>query len=89
MFVSSALQQAALELERHRVTDSLRKGLEHRLEREKLVERNILADSTAAPALQAHQKELERNMRRDSIEKKLQSRPKPEDLIREGIMEGM
>jgi hypothetical protein len=83
-----ALQQAAVELNRNKVTDSLKKGLEHRPDRESLVERNILPDSNAAPALQAHQRELEKHMRRDSLEKKLADRPKPEDLIREGILEG-
>jgi hypothetical protein len=86
--VPRALQQAALELNRSKITDSLKKGLEHRPERDALVERNILPDSNAAPALQAHQRELEKHMRRDSLEKKLSDRPKPEDLIREGILEG-
>lgn len=37
-----ALQSKALELERQRATDSLRKGLEKRPEREELVERESL-----------------------------------------------
>jgi hypothetical protein len=52
------------------------------------VERNILPDSTAAPALQEKQRELEKHMRADSLEKKLQERPKPEELIKEGILQG-
>ena len=36
-----ALQSAAQELERQRATDSLRKGLEKRPEKEELVERRI------------------------------------------------
>ena len=52
------------------------------------MERNILPDSTAAPALQEKQRELEKHMRADSLEKKLQERPKPEELIKEGILQG-
>ncbi|CAD0047208.1 unnamed protein product [Aureobasidium pullulans] len=56
--------------------------------KDELVERNILPDSTAAPALQNHQRELAAAMRRDSIEKHLQTRPSPAELIKEGILEG-
>jgi len=82
-----ALQAKALELERQRATDNLKKGLAHRPDRDTLVERNILPDSNAAPALQGHQKELERHMRADSLEKGLQSRPAPDELIRKGILD--
>ncbi|PSN70095.1 hypothetical protein BS50DRAFT_571404 [Corynespora cassiicola Philippines] len=83
----SALQAKALELERQRATDNLKKGLSHRPDRETLVERNILPDSSAAPSLQGHQKELERHMRADSLEKGLQSRPAPEELVKKGILD--
>ena len=76
------------ELERQRITDNLRKGLEKRPEKEELVEKNILPDSTAAPALQEKQKELEKHMRADSLEKGLQNRPRPEELVKEGILNG-
>jgi len=82
-----ALQAKALELERQRATDNLKKGLSHRPDRDTLVERNILPDSSAAPALQGHQRELERHMRADSLEKGLQSRPDPETLVKKGILE--
>jgi hypothetical protein len=39
MLAARALQQRAVELERQRAADSLRKGLERRPEREELVER--------------------------------------------------
>ena len=39
---SSALQSTAIELERQRATDSLKKGLEKRPDREELVERKQL-----------------------------------------------
>jgi hypothetical protein len=39
MLVARALQQRAVELERQRAADSLRKGLERRPDREELVER--------------------------------------------------
>ena len=82
-----ALQAKALELERQRATDNLKKGLAHRPDRDTLVERNILPDSTAAPALQGHQKELEKHMRADSLEKGLQHRPSPEELVKKGILD--
>ncbi|KAL9124819.1 MAG: hypothetical protein Q9217_005897 [Psora testacea] len=92
-----ALQSTQAELERKQATDSLRKGLERRPEKEELVNPdysfcivittgNILPSSTAAPALQGQQKELEKHMRADSLEQKIQHRPKPEELIKEGIL---
>ncbi|KAL9131678.1 MAG: hypothetical protein Q9175_006702 [Cornicularia normoerica] len=84
---SRAIQSTQLELERQQATDSLRKGLEKRPEREELVGRNILPDSTAAPAIQGQQKELQKHMRADSLEQKLQQRPKPEELMKEGILD--
>jgi hypothetical protein len=83
----SALQARALELERQRATDNLKKGLAHRPERDDLIQRNILPQSTAAPALQGHQKELDLHMRADSLEKGLQSRPDPETLVKKGILD--
>lgn len=85
---SRALQAQQQELQRHKLTDSLNKAIASRPEKDELVERNILPDSTAAPALQNHQRELAAAMRRDSIEKHLQTRPSPADLIKEGILEG-
>ena len=85
---SRALQAQQHELERQRITDNLKKGLKQRPEKEELVERNILPDSTAAPALQGQQKELAKHMRKNSLEKQLANRPRPEELIREGILEG-
>ncbi|KAI9703435.1 MAG: hypothetical protein M1820_005908 [Bogoriella megaspora] len=82
-----ALQAAAQDLERQRITDNLKKGLSSRPDKETLVERNILPSSTAAPALQAQQRELEKHMRADSLEKQLQNRPKPEELVKDGILE--
>jgi len=82
-----ALQAKALELERQRATDNLKKGLAHRPEREELIERNILPDSGAAPALLQNQRELQRHMRADSLDQKIQSRPKPEELVAKGILD--
>jgi RPEL repeat len=97
------LQQAAADLERQRVTNSLKKSLEKRPERTDLIERtspygppcsllilisgNILPESNAAPALQAQQRELQKHMRKDSLEKHLQTRPKPDELVKEGILQ--
>lgn len=84
---ASALQAKALELERQRATDNLKKGLSSRPDRAELVDRNILPNSTAAPALQGHQKELDMHMRADSLEKGLQNRPSPEELVKKGILD--
>lgn len=86
---SRALHAQQQELQRHKLTDSLNKAIASRPEKDELVERNILPDSTAAPALQNHQRELAAAMRRDSIEKHLQTRPSPAELIKEGILEGL
>ena len=83
-----ALQAKQAELERQRITDNLRKGLEKRPEKDELVQKNILHGSSAAPALQEKQHELEMHMRANSLEKHLQSRPKPEELVKEGILKG-
>lgn len=52
------------------------------------MEKNILPDSSAAPALQEKQRELEMRMRADSLEKGIQGRPGREVLVREGILRG-
>jgi hypothetical protein len=83
----SALQAKALELERQRATDNLRKGLNQRPARDDLVQRNILPESTAAPALQGHQRELDLHMRADNLEKGLKGRPTPEELVKQGILQ--
>ena len=83
-----ALQARQQELERQRITDNLKKGLDKRPEKEQLMERNILPDSHAAPALQEKQKELDKHMRADSLEKGLQHRPDPKDLVGKGILNG-
>lgn len=83
-----ALQAKQAELERQRITDNLRKGLEKRPEKDELVQKNILRDSNAAPGLQEKQHELEMHMRANSLEKGLQNRPKPEELVKEGILKG-
>lgn len=84
-----ALHAQQQELQRQRLTDSLNKAIASRPDKDELVERNILPESTAAPALQSHQRELAAAMRRDSIEKHLQTRPSPAELIKEGILEGL
>ena len=80
------MQAKQAELERQRITDNLKKGLSSRPEKDDLVQKNILPDSTVAPALQEKQKELEKHMRANSLEKNLQNRPKPEELVKEGIL---
>lgn len=44
--VLRAIQSTALELERQRATDSLKKGLERRPEREELIERGSMSKAT-------------------------------------------
>ena len=67
---------------------TVRQGLSKRPEKDELVDRNILPDSTAAPALQEKQRELEKHMRANSLEKQLQSRPGKDELVKGGILNG-
>ncbi|KAJ6185232.1 RPEL repeat protein [Penicillium mononematosum] len=73
--VAPALQSARQELDRQRATDSLKKNLEKRPDKDELVE-----------PLQAHAQELKRHMLADNLEHKIQNRPQPEELISQGIL---
>ncbi|QRV93960.1 RPEL repeat protein [Ceratobasidium sp. AG-Ba] len=64
----------------------LEKRLKERPEKKELVDRNILKDSTAAPALQAAQDRLQRAQLENKLEHALQARPKPEELVKDGIL---
>ncbi|KXT04273.1 hypothetical protein AC578_7896 [Pseudocercospora eumusae] len=64
----------------------MKQGLSHRSDKETLIAKNILPESTAAPAIQAQQKELEHHMRADSLEKALKDRPTQDQLVKEGIL---
>jgi len=65
---------------------SLEHALETRPDVEELKQKNILKDTTAAPALQEKQAELERKMAADALDQKLQRRPTAEKLVKEGIL---
>ncbi|CAK7202476.1 hypothetical protein SEUCBS139899_005199 [Sporothrix eucalyptigena] len=67
--------------------NSLEQYLQNRPNREELVQKNILPDSTAAPGLQAQQKQLEKSMRADSLNDKISNRPSPEELIKKGVLD--
>ncbi|PVG00402.1 hypothetical protein CPB86DRAFT_871926 [Serendipita vermifera] len=64
----------------------LQKALDHRPNREELVERNILPNSNVAPSLMAAQKELERSKLEDSLNDKIKHRPTAAELVKEGIL---
>ncbi|KIO32287.1 hypothetical protein M407DRAFT_241536 [Tulasnella calospora MUT 4182] len=64
----------------------LERKLSLRPERDELVERNILKNTSVAPSLQAAQADLERARLEDKLEQKLQARPKPDELVKEGIL---
>ncbi|KAK4162298.1 hypothetical protein QBC43DRAFT_77823 [Cladorrhinum sp. PSN259] len=66
--------------------NSLERALQHRPERQALIERNILPASTAAPSIQAQQRELEKHMRADSLNEKIAHRPPPEEVIQKHIL---
>lgn len=66
--------------------DTLDKALQHRPDKQELIEKNVLPDSNAAPALQGQQKDLAKHMRADSLDKALQQRPDKEQLVKEGIL---
>ncbi|KAK0610406.1 hypothetical protein B0T17DRAFT_500050 [Bombardia bombarda] len=73
-----------------RPNQARKNSLEHHLiarpDRQELVEKNILPDSTAAPSLIAQQKELQKHMRADSLNEKIAHRPSPDALIKEGVL---
>ncbi|KAK4460055.1 hypothetical protein QBC42DRAFT_230490 [Cladorrhinum samala] len=66
--------------------NSLEQYLQHRPERQELVDRNILPASTAAPGIQAQQRELAKHMRADSLNEKIAHRPAPEEVIEKHIL---
>ncbi|KAK3989691.1 hypothetical protein QBC44DRAFT_241019 [Cladorrhinum sp. PSN332] len=66
--------------------NSLERYLQHRPERQELVEKNILPASTAAPSIQAQQRELEKHMRADSLNEKIAHRPPPEEVLQKHIL---
>ncbi|KZS98703.1 hypothetical protein SISNIDRAFT_448998 [Sistotremastrum niveocremeum HHB9708] len=66
--------------------EKLERRLSERPDKRDLVDRNILRDSTVAPALQAAQSQLQRSQLQDKLDRELQSRPKPEELIQKGIL---
>ncbi|KAF7559089.1 hypothetical protein G7046_g5056 [Stylonectria norvegica] len=66
--------------------NSLENHLQHRPERDQLVEKNILPASNAAPGLQAQQKELQKHMLEDKLNDKISHRPDPEELIKDGVL---
>jgi len=100
--VFSALQSAAIDLERKLAAQNLKKDLKNRPQRETLVERkrlyksscrtpnwfigNILPGSNVAPAIVGQQKELQKHMRADDLNEKLAHRPTAEELIKEGVL---
>lgn len=65
----------------------LERSLKERPDKKDLVDRNILKDSSAAPALQAAQDRLQRAQLGDKLEHALQQRPSPEKLVSEGILQ--
>jgi len=66
--------------------NSLEKHLQHRPEAQDLKNRNILLDTTAAPALQAKQLELERQKVTDSLKKGLEHRSERDALVERNIL---
>ncbi|SPO06163.1 uncharacterized protein DNG_08852 [Cephalotrichum gorgonifer] len=66
--------------------NSLEHHLQHRPGREDLIEKNILPDTSAAPALQAHQVELKKHMLADTLNEKIAHRPDSKELVEEGVL---
>ncbi|KAG8990928.1 hypothetical protein FRB90_001547 [Tulasnella sp. 427] len=86
----AAAEQPAGETDTASHVGDAKKNLERKLslrpERDELVERNILKNTSVAPSLQAAQADLERARLENQLEAKLQSRPKPDELVKEGIL---
>lgn len=66
--------------------DSLEKSLAARPDMQDLKNRNILLNTTAAPALQAAQLELERKRVTDELRKGLDKRPERDELVGKNIL---
>jgi hypothetical protein len=99
--LAPALQNAAQELQKHKVEDVLAKKLEHRPEVGDLVQHNILkgaivsicmhaddigVDPSMAPGLQAAAQELLKHKVEDQLQQALGQRPGKQDLIDANIM---
>ncbi|KAF2102567.1 hypothetical protein NA57DRAFT_63466 [Rhizodiscina lignyota] len=65
---------------------SLEKHLQHRPEAQDLKNRNILLDTSAAPALQSKQIELERQLATDNLKKGLEKRMDRDTLVERNIL---
>ena len=61
--------------------NSLEKHLQTRPDPQDLKDRNILKDTSAAPALQQAQQDLERHQAEDALRHKLEKRPQKEELV--------
>ncbi|OLL25039.1 hypothetical protein NEOLI_000145 [Neolecta irregularis DAH-3] len=59
---------------------------EHRPAAQELKDRNIMKDSSAAPALIAKQDELKQRMTKTTLEHNLQNRPELDTVIAQGIL---
>ncbi|OIW25969.1 hypothetical protein CONLIGDRAFT_635728 [Coniochaeta ligniaria NRRL 30616] len=66
--------------------NSLEKLLTNRPSPDELKQKNILPNSSAAPAIQAQQKELDKHMRADSLNEKIAHRPSPDELRQKNIL---
>jgi len=66
--------------------DTLEKRLAHRPDVQDLKNRNILMDTSAAPALQSVQHELERQKITDNLRKGLEQRPERDALVDRNIL---
>jgi len=67
-------------------SNSLEKRLQHRPDVQDLKNRNILLDTTAAPALQQAALDLNRNKITDSLKKGLEQRPERDALVERNIL---
>ncbi|KAF9113330.1 hypothetical protein BGX27_001780 [Mortierella sp. AM989] len=66
----------------------LDKFLKDRPDQSELVAKNILKDSSLAPALQVKEAELKRSQLENALKNKIERRPAPETLVEKHILEG-
>uniref|UniRef100_X2B2I5 Phosphatase and actin regulator n=1 Tax=Capitella teleta TaxID=283909 RepID=X2B2I5_CAPTE len=81
-----AFAEQSKHLERAKTGDILRQKLQHRPDRQALVQHHILEDSTADPSLQERQRLLKKARLQDCLSNSLAHRPGPLELVEGNIL---
>jgi len=88
---ATAMSSETTQVDQNAVSADAKLKLEQKLaqrpDTQELRDRNILKNTTVAPALQAAQEKLQRSQLEDKLSDALAKRPRPEELIKEGILQ--